>query len=40
MSQIPGTARKARAVLDWTASLPLGAIFLRSDRSATRKPLK
>ena len=22
MSQIPGTARKARAVLDWTASLP------------------
>jgi NADH:ubiquinone reductase (H+-translocating) len=24
MSQIPGTARKARAVLDWTASLPFG----------------
>jgi hypothetical protein len=22
MSQIPGTARKVRAVLDWTASLP------------------
>ena len=22
MSQIPGAARKARAVLDWTASLP------------------
>ena len=22
MSQIPGYARKARAVLDWTASLP------------------
>jgi NADH dehydrogenase len=24
MSQIPGNARKARAVLDWTASLPFG----------------
>jgi NADH:ubiquinone reductase (H+-translocating) len=24
MSQIPGTARKARAVLDWTAGLPFG----------------
>jgi len=24
MSQIPGAARKARAVLDWTASLPFG----------------
>ena len=22
MSQIPGAARKARAVIDWTASLP------------------
>jgi hypothetical protein len=22
MSQIPGVARKARAVIDWTASLP------------------
>ena len=22
MSQIPGTARKVRAVLDWTAGLP------------------
>jgi hypothetical protein len=24
MSQIPGAARKAHAVLDWTASLPFG----------------
>ncbi len=24
MSQIPGAARKARAVIDWTASLPFG----------------
>ena len=38
MSQIPGAARKARAVIDWTASLPFRRdTSPRSARSATRR---
>ena len=39
MSQIPGLARKIRAVVDWTVGLPFAAIPPRSARSATREPL-
>ena len=36
MSQIPGLARKIRAVVDWTVGLPFAATRPRSARSATR----
>jgi NADH dehydrogenase len=39
MSQIPGTARKARAVLDWTASLPFRRDISEVGSIGHRKPL-
>jgi NADH:ubiquinone reductase (H+-translocating) len=39
MSQIPGTARKARAVLDWTASLPFSRDISEVGSIGHRKPL-
>jgi NADH:ubiquinone reductase (H+-translocating) len=39
MSQIPGTARKARAILDWTASLPFGRDISEVGSIGHRKPL-
>jgi NADH dehydrogenase len=39
MSQIPGTARKARAVLDWTASLPFGRDVSELGSIGHPKPL-
>jgi len=39
MSQIPGPARKARAVLDWTASLPFKRDISEVGSIGHRKPL-
>ena len=39
MSQIPGNARKARAVLDWTASLPFKRDISEVGSIGHRKPL-
>jgi len=39
MSQIPGPARKARAVLDWTASLPFSRDISEVGSIGHRKPL-
>ena len=39
MSQIPGTARKARAVLDWTAGLPFKRDISEVGSIGHRKPL-
>jgi NADH dehydrogenase len=39
MSQIPGTARKARAVLDWTAGLPFQRDISEVGSIGHRKPL-
>src|SRR6478752_57900 len=39
MSQIPGAARKARAVLDWTASLPFSRDISEVGSIGHRKPL-
>jgi NADH:ubiquinone reductase (H+-translocating) len=39
MSQIPGAARKARAVLDWTASLPFHRDISEVGSIGNRKPL-
>jgi NADH dehydrogenase len=39
MSQIPGPARKARAVLDWTASLPFRRDISEVGSIGHRKPL-
>lgn len=39
MSQIPGSARKARAVLDWTASLPFKRDISEVGSIGHRKPL-
>jgi NADH dehydrogenase len=39
MSQIPGTARKVRAVLDWTASLPFGRDISELGQIGHPKPL-
>jgi NADH dehydrogenase len=39
MSQIPGTARKARAVLDWTAGLPFRRDISEVGSIGHRKPL-
>jgi NADH dehydrogenase len=39
MSQIPGAARKARAVLDWTASLPFRRDISEVGSIGHRKPL-
>ncbi len=40
MSQIPGTARKARAVLDWTASLPFRRDISEVGSIGHPKPLR
>jgi len=40
MSQIPGSARKARAVLDWTASLPFRRDISEVGSIGHPKPLK
>jgi NADH dehydrogenase len=40
MSQIPGAARKARAVLDWTASLPFRRDISEVGSIGHPKPLK
>lgn len=40
MSQIPGTARKARAVLDWTAGLPFRRDISEVGSIGHPKPLK
>jgi NADH:ubiquinone reductase (H+-translocating) len=40
MSQIPGTARKARAVLDWTASLPFRRDISEVGLIGHPKPLR
>jgi NADH:quinone reductase (non-electrogenic) len=40
MSQIPGTARKARAVLDWTASLPFSRDISEVGLIGHPKPLR
>jgi NADH:ubiquinone reductase (H+-translocating) len=40
MSQIPGAARKARAVLDWTASLPFHRDISEVGSIGNRKPLR
>ena len=40
MSQIPGPARKARAVLDWTASLPFRRDISELGSIGHRKPLR
>jgi NADH dehydrogenase len=40
MSQIPGNARKARAVLDWTASLPFRRDISEVGSIGHRKPLR
>ncbi|MEA3036382.1 MAG: hypothetical protein QOH04_2154, partial [Sphingomonadales bacterium] len=39
MSQIPGASRKARAVLDWTASLPFRRDISEVGSIGHRKPL-
>jgi hypothetical protein len=39
MSQIPGTARKVRAVLDWTAGLPFKRDISELGTIGHRKPL-
>ena len=39
MSQIPGAARKARAVLDWTAGLPFSRDISELGSIGHRKPL-
>ncbi|HJX33310.1 MAG TPA: NAD(P)/FAD-dependent oxidoreductase, partial [Solirubrobacterales bacterium] len=40
MSQIPGAARKARAVIDWTASLPFRRDISEVGSIGHPKPLK
>ncbi|HSK48867.1 MAG TPA: NAD(P)/FAD-dependent oxidoreductase, partial [Solirubrobacterales bacterium] len=40
MSQIPGTARKVRAVLDWTAGLPFRRDLAELGSIGHRKPLR
>jgi len=40
MSQIPGTARKARAVIDWTASLPFRRDLAELGQIGHPKPLE
>jgi hypothetical protein len=39
MSQIPGSARKVRAVLDWTASLPFRRDIAEVGSIGRPKPL-